>query len=551
MADIPGYTKKNPLALVWELLNSERGDLGVILTYQLGVGILALTIPIGVQTVVNSIAFTQLFQPVVVLAVAVLVAQGMAAIFRCLQIIVVEGLQRRLFANLSMELAFRLPRMTRQYPARFPEMVNRFFDVVTVKKSLSMLAIEGSSLALQMIIGLILLAFYHPMLFAFDIILVLCIVFVVFVMGKGALSTSIETSKWKYQVAAWLEEVASKSIAFSSKSARFFALQRADEIVDSYLDAREKHFRVVYRQMIGFLSLQAIANTVLLCLGVWLVMQNQLSVGQLVAAEIVVSGVLYSFSRFQKHLTSFYDLVAALDKISFLMDLPLERGGQQLPRLEKGMSIEMKEVLFRSRSSQRSIGPLSLKLAPGSKIAVHGSNGSGKSTLVDMLFGLKSPTSGVILLNGTDSRLLAPELLREQVTLLRGAEVVHGTIAKNVRLGCPKVSLERISEVLGQVGLIDDVLRLPQGIETVLNEDGSPLSVGQTKLLMLARCIVGSPTLLLIDQTIDGLDDRSKAIALDLVFSKNAPWTVIVTSQHPEVESRCDRILNLDLINEK
>jgi ABC-type bacteriocin/lantibiotic exporter with double-glycine peptidase domain len=168
-----------------------------------------------------------------------------------------------------------------------------------------------------------------------------------------------------------------------------------------------------------------------------------------------------------------------------------------------------------------------------------------------MLFGLKSPTSGVILLNGTDSRLLAPELLREQVTLLRGAEVVHGTIAKNVRLGCPKVSLERISEVLGQVGLIDDVLRLPQGIETVLNEDGSPLSVGQTKLLMLARCIVGSPTLLLIDQTIDGLDDRSKAIALDLVFSKNAPWTVIVTSQHPEVESRCDRILNLDLINEK
>jgi putative ABC transport system ATP-binding protein len=265
---------------------------------------------------------------------------------------------------------------------------------------------------------------------------------------------------------------------------------------------------------------------------------------------LVVSGVLYSFSRFQKHLNSFYDLVAALDKISFLMDLPLESGGREINKGEPGLSIEIKDVMYRSRSSQRSIGPLNLSLKPGAKVAVHGSNGSGKSTLVDMLFGLKQPTAGVILFNGSDSRLLAPELLREHVSLLRGVEVVYGTVIKNVKLGCPKADLQRISQVLERVGLLDEILAFPEGLETVLAEDGAPLSVGQTKLLMLARAIVGDPALLLIDQTLDGLDDESKETALNLVFSQSAPWTVLITSQHPEVEERCDRVVNLDLISQ-
>ena len=548
-ADI--YSKeKRPLKLVFELLASEYKDLGVIVTYQIGVGLLTLTIPIGVQTVVNSFAFTQIFQSVVFLAVAVLVGQVMGAVFHLFQILVVEKLQRRLFAHLSMELAYRLPRMLRQYPARFPEMVNRFFDVITVQKSIAMLAIEGTSLTLQMLIGLILLAFYHPMLFAYDIGLVISILFIIFVLGRGALETSIKQSKWKYQVAAWLEEISTKSVAFSSKSARFFALQKADEMVDGYLGAREKHFSVVFRQMVGFLGLQAIANTVLLTLGVWLVMSNQLSVGQLVAAELVVSGVLYSFSRFQKHLTSFYDLVAALDKISFLMELPLESGGREIVKGESGLSIEIKEVMYRSRSSQRAVGPLTIALKPGAKVAVHGSNGSGKSTLVDMLFGLKQPTAGVILFNGIDSRLLAPELMREQISLLRGVEVVYGTVIKNVKLGCPKADIQQISAVLQRVGLLDEILAFSEGLETVLAEDGSPLSVGQTKLLMLARAIVGDPALLLIDQTLDGLDDKSKQTALNLVFAESAPWTVLITSQHPEIEERCGRVVNLDMITQ-
>jgi putative ABC transport system ATP-binding protein len=544
--DRQNTSARSPLSLVWELFNSEWNVIAVILTYEVGVGVLALTLPIGVQAVVNSIAYIQLVQPVLFLAVAVLAGQIIAAIFRIIQLQIVEKLKQRLFANLGMELSFRLPRMLKDKYLRFPELVNRFFDVITIQKSVSMIVIEGFALLLQMTIGLTLLAFYHPMLLAFDLVLILGIVFILFVLGKGAIASSIYESKCKYQVVAWLEEVAGKSVTFSARSSRYFALQQSNEVIGSYLKARDKHFEVVRRQMVGFLSLQAIANTALLVIGVLLVMANQLSVGQLVAAEIVVSGVLSSFTRFQKHLTGFYDLVAALDKISFLMEQPLEKSGQELPKTIETSGIELKEVSFVFPSLKKTLGPISLTIAPRSRIAIHGSNGSGKSTLVDILYGLRTPSSGGIIFNGLDQRLISPESLREQVGLLRGIEIVNATILDNIKIAKPFAQDSEIQAVLRSIGLLEELLTLPEGLNTILSEVGAPLSIGQLKRLMLARAIIRQPRLLLIDETLDGLDPRSKKIALDIVFDPDAAWSVLITSQHPEVEERCDQVFDLD-----
>jgi ABC-type bacteriocin/lantibiotic exporter with double-glycine peptidase domain len=540
----------SPFKLVVELLFSEAKEVGVIATYQVAVGILSLTIPIGVQAVVNTIAFTQLMQPVIFISLAVLTGQIMGAVLRVIQVIMVEKLQRRLFSYIGMELAFRLPRMSRQVETRLPEMVNRFFDIVTVQKSVSSLIMEGFSLFLQMIIGLLLLAFYHPILLAFDFVLVVCILFILFVLGRGAVKTSVKESKEKYRVAAWLEEISSKRVTFSSKSARFFALERANDFVGEYLTAREFHFKIVLRQVVGFLSLQAFANTALLFIGVWLITKNQLSIGQLVAAEIVVSTVLYSMARFQKHLESYYDLLAALDKISAVMNLPTEKTGGDISLAKGPALIEVRKVEYIYPSYKKVFGPITFTIKPGEKIAIHGSNGSGKSTLLDILYGFKRTTSGAVLFNGDDISSLEPEMYRERVGLVRGIEVVNGPILKNMRLSKPTASLKEIKSVLNTVGILDDIFALPDGLDTLLSDEGSPFSVAQMKRLMLAKALLAEPSLLLVDEAFDGLDDKTKFQVLDVVLSKESSLSVLITSQHPEVEKRCDRIINLDKMSE-
>lgn len=541
--------KKSPIQLFWEILGSESKELGVIATYQVGFGILSLTIPIGVQTVVNTIAFTQLMQPVIFISLAVLLGQVMGAVLRVIQVILVEKLQRRLFSNIGMELAFRLPRMIPGNGNRFPEMVNRFFDIMTVKKSLASLIMEGFSLAMQMFIGLVLLAFYHPILLAFDIVLVGCILFILFVLGKGAVQTSVQESKNKFLVAAWLEELASKRMTFSSKSARFFALERANDFVGSWISARESHFKIVLRQVIGFLSLQSVANTVLLFVGGWLIIQNQLSIGQLVAAEIVVSSVLYSMVGFQKHLESYYDLVAALGKVNDLMEIPMERSGGDVSSLKGAALIEIRNVSYKYPAYNNKFGPISLTINPGEKIALHGSNGSGKSTLLDILYGFKHPTNGAVLFNGDNISSLDLELYREQVGYIRGVEFVNGPILKNMRLSKPSASLKEIKSVLRKVGVLDRIFSLSDGLDTILSDDGNPFSVTEMKLMMLAKALLKEPSLILIDEAFDGLDEKTKMKVLDIVLEPDSPWSVLMASQHPEVEVRCDRIVNLDHLN--
>lgn len=539
-------TKKlSPFSLFWEIFVSEKNFIKVVVTYEIGVGILSLTIPIGVQTVVNTLAFTQLVQPIVFLAFAVLAGQLVVLCFRSIQVIMIERLQKRLFANTGMELAYRLPRISKEYAPNLHELVNRFFDIVTIQKNFSFLILEGFSLALQILVGLVLLAFYHPALLAFDIILVLSIFFIIFVLGRNGVKTSIAESYEKYNLVAWLEQIASKSNTFSSKASRYFALQRANEVVGDYLEARDAHFKVVFRQVVGFLTLQSLANTSLLILGVWLVSNFQLTIGQLVASEIVVSTVLYSFSRFQKHLDNYYDLVAAIDKVGNLLSLPYEAKGTHFETLPESYRIEFSDVVYKAPLTNHAIGPMTFALEQGEKLAISGANGSGKSTILNLLYGYKTFASGLITYGGNDIRLICNETLREQVCLVRNIEIVQATILQNILISSPRSRLEEVNDVLSHLGLYDDFMKFKEGLNTELMEDGAPLSVSQSKRLMLARAIIQNPNVLLIDEILDGLDDVSRANVIEFLFKRSREMSIIVVTKHPDVISVCNNVYYL------
>ncbi len=538
-----------PFQRLRKLLRDDRNEIVLTIIFAIGVGILSLATPVAVQALVNTFALGGLLQPLIVLSILLFAFLAFGGALRVLQTYVVEVIQRRIFVRVLSDLAFRLPRLRPEIleKSHGTELVNRFFDVLTVQKVSAILLLDGIAVSLQTIIGLIVLAFYHPLLLAFDLMLVGAILFVIFVLGRGAQDTAIAESKAKYAAAGWLEELARNPFAFKLHGGSDLALTKADQRAFDYLRTRSAHFRIVLRQSIGSVVLQVVAGTAMLGVGGDLVIRGQLTLGQLVAAELIVSIVLASFSKIGKQLENFYDLLAAVDKLGHVIDLPLERStGVMVSPGPAPARLDVHALAFAYKDGRPVFTGLSFQVLPGERVGVVGRHGTGKSTLADLLFGLRSPTAGRIELNGIDIRDLRLESLRRYVAVVKDSEIIEDTVIENVRIGRTDLSTVAIRHALEQVGLLDEILALPDGLQTVLGHAGTPLSFGQTERLMLARAVVGSPMLLVIDGMLDAMDPVLKAQICNYLFDPAAPWTLLITSLHADnYMQRCSRLITL------
>jgi ABC-type bacteriocin/lantibiotic exporter with double-glycine peptidase domain len=316
-------------------------------------------------------------------------------------------------------------------------------------------------------------------------------------------------------------------------------------MVGEYLRARRDHFRVLLRQIVGSVGLQAFASASLLGVGGWLVIERQLTLGQLVASELVVSTVVAGLAKFGKHLESYYDLLAAADKIGYLQDLEPERGEGGPPPYSAGPSeIELRE-LHLSMMGKPVLHGVTARAACGERIAIVGPHGGGKSALAEAIYALRDPTSGSIVVDGVDVREVTPSLWRSRVALVRGIEVFDGTIEENVRVGRDELTPEDVRHALAAVGMLDVVRALPEGLATRLDSEGDPLTQGQLRRLMLARAIVGGPSLVVVDEMLDGFDEGPRADAVQSLFSRTAPWTLLVVTHRSDIMWRCDRVWRL------
>jgi putative ABC transport system ATP-binding protein len=541
----------SPGARLRALLQGERQTLRVAIVYSVVIGLLSLVVPIAVQSLVNTIAFGSAMQPLVVLTLLVAVGLGFSAVINALRAVVVEIIQRSLFARTSIDVTHRLLHVRAEAFDDYhgPELVNRFFDVVTVQKSAALLLIDGLSIVMQTVIGLVLLALYHPWLLAFDVLLVTAMVIIVFVLGRGAIATSISESKAKYALEAWLEQIAAHLVTFKSKGGPEYATRRSQALLDEYLAYRSKHFRILLRQIIGSFALQAVASSMLLGIGGWLVIERQLTLGQLVASELIVALMVSAFTKFGKQLEVFYDLVAAIDKLGALVDLPLERVGGEATLATAGpAALVLKGVQVRyPDAEENAIAVHDLTIAAGERVGVTGPVGSGKSTLADVLFGLRAPHQGTIQLDGFDLRDIPLGDVRQSVALVRGIEIFPGSVIDNVRLGREDLSLADVTDALRRVGLHDDVLGLPDGLSTRLHPNGRPLSSRQAWRLMVARAIAGSPRLLVIDGVLDHIDaSQDRDALLSMIVGADAPWTLVCITDAPDLLARCSRVITLE-----
>ncbi|MFN7938606.1 MAG: ABC transporter ATP-binding protein [Bryobacteraceae bacterium] len=538
----------SPLQQVRSWLIVERTLLWIAVIYSVAIGLLSLVVPVAVQSLVNTVAFGNLLQPLFVLTLVVLAGLGFSGVLQGLRTFVVEVLQRRMFVRISSDVVTKLLRAkVEAFDGHHgPELVNRFLEVVTVQKSGAILLIDGLSILMQTSIGMILLAVYHPWLLAFDVLLFLAILVVLFPMGRGAIATSILESKAKYELVAWLEEIARWPASFKPANGQAFATERADSLVKKYLGYRMKHFRILMRQILGSLGLHAAASAVLLGAGGWLVIQRQLTLGQLVAAELVVTLVVSGFSKFGKQLETFYDLCAAADKLSYLTELPVEDPGRdELPVSERGIRVVFRDVRFGySGSAGQVLRNSNCEFPSGARVAL---TGHGKTTFLDLIYGLRIPASGEIEIDGLDVKDVRLDSLRAQIGLVRRADIFHGTIADNLRLGNPRAGAAEMRAALDQAGLLDDIRNLADGLDTQLVTGGLPLSYSQSLRLVIAREVLKQPRLLLLDECLDEIEDvKLRGRIMEGLLDPRRPWTVVVATKNPEIRAACEQQFHLE-----
>lgn len=537
----------SPAARLFQIAAPESRDIKTLVVFSIFVGLLNLAAPVTVEALVNTVAFVGLVQPIVVLALVLALCLGLAGALAALEAVVVELIQRRVFVRVATDLAYRLPRVRAEAldSAYGPELVNRFLDVATVQKAGSKLLLDGVAAILSALIGLLVLAFYHPLLLAFDLVLLSALAAIVFGLGRGAVKTALKESSAKYAVVDWLEELVRHPLAFQLARGRDVAVRHMDTLAKDYLGRRGEHYRVVLRQLVGAIGLQVVCSTLLLGLGGWLVKLGQLTLGQLVASWLIVSLVLGAVAKLGRSLESVYDLLAASDKLGVLFDLELEEEGGEFALSSAGpAALALSGVGYTWPRGARLFSQLGLSLAAGERLAIVGPNGSGKSTLLELIQGQRRSQVGRVELEGQDLRSLRLASVRARIGLARAGEVIAGSVIENVRFGAD-LDPEEIRLALTDLGLWEAVQALPDGLETQLASFGSPLSTGQADLLVLARLICARPGLLLVDGLLDGLDEATLARVSERL-ARDPSWTLVVATGRMEVARRFATQLRLE-----
>jgi ABC-type bacteriocin/lantibiotic exporter with double-glycine peptidase domain len=542
-----------PLKRFFKLLELDKKSILYIYLYALLAGFITLSLPLGIQAIIGLIAGGNMSASLVLLVVAVTLGSMLSGIMRIMQISITENIQRKIFARSALDFAYRIPKLnmdalSEAYP---PELVNRFFDTLTLQKGIPKILIDISTAVLQIAFGLLLITFYHSFFAFFGLVLLVLLIAIFWFTGSIGLRTSLQESKYKYKVAYWLEDMARTIPAFKLFGRAPLAMEKTDDLVCSYLTSRQKHFRILLIQYGNLVALKTIMTGSLLLLGSYLVIQNQINIGQFVAAEIVVILVIASVEKLILSMETIYDVLTGLEKLGYVMDLPLE-SDKGLPFKEidngKGLKVDVKDLFYQFEdATQPTVDNVSLNLEPGQKVNIAGYNGAGKSTLLELLLGQFEKFNGNILYNGFPLRTLDLIDLRSNIGHF-GTEtaIFHGTIMDNITLGRKNVGLREALKAAQMVGLSDYVEHMPKGYDTQVITEGRNIPGNIKTKIRLARCVAGNPKMILVEAGLQNLERSMYENVIDVLTNPNASWTLVIISNDPFVAERCDEVIIMD-----
>lgn len=536
-----------PIKRLFGLLKEEKNQVYAIYFYAILNGLITLSLPLGIQAILNFILGGRISTSWVILVIIVALGVAFGGFLQISQLQIMEKLQQRIFSKSGLSIAYRLPKVKTEimHGEYAPEIVNRFFDTVNLQKGLAKILIDFSTALLQVIFGLLLLSIYHPTFIIFGLGLIGILTLIFYFSGPRGMETALKESTYKYQTAYWLEEVGRTLNSFKLVGNTRLPILRADKLIQRYIEFRSKHFSVLIFQYKVMIVFKILIVTSLLVAGSLLLINDQISIGQFVAAEVIIVLVINSVEKLILSLETVYDTLVAVEKLGHVMDLELEHHGNSekiVVSQPEGLKFSMKDVVFHPQDAEEPIlKAVNLTVQPGKKVVVTGKSGSGKSALLALFSGLYEEYEGVVSVNDLSLEFINLEKFRGMVgDFLEFQEIFHGSIRENILVG-RDFDQSHLEYLLELVGLKEYLYKLPEGLDTMLQPSGRGLSKSLAQKILLARGFIGNPKALIMENVLQDVEAGVQSNILDYLFKGN--WTLMMVSYDESILSRADEVI--------
>ncbi|WP_299158459.1 peptidase domain-containing ABC transporter [uncultured Eudoraea sp.] len=533
------------------LLKLDKRDILQVFYYAIFAGVVNLSLPLGIQAIINLIQGAQVSTSWIILVILVTLGVAFVGVLQLMQIRIIENVQQKIFTRSAFEFAYRFPKIKMNQLLNFypPELANRFFDTLNVQKGLSKILIDFPAALLQIILGLLLLSFYHPFFIVYGILLLLLIYIVFKFTAQRGMETSLDESKNKYKVAHWIQEVARSIVSFKLSGKTNLAMNKTDLLVSDYLSARESHFKILVIQFIQMIGFKVLVTLGLLLIGGILVLNQEMNIGQFVAAEIIILLVISSVEKLILGLETFYDLLTSLEKLGQVVDKELEPQDGEMPfKKDEAFTVELDEVSYNVPGREKQIiDSVSLTITPGCRILLHGNSGSGKSTLLRLIAGIVEPDKGNIYVNNVSLKMINLNYYRSHIgKSLSEESPFEGSILENITFGDSSITEDQVYWVLEKTGLVEFVKNQAKGLHTMLYPEGQQIPYVVSKKIVLARSIVKKPRMLILKDPLDHFNPKETKEIMDFLSDRSNPWALLVVSQNPLWEQKCSTIITME-----
>lgn len=548
------YSLKAAIKKLFQLINLERLEIRNVYIYAILSGIILLSLPLGIQAIINLMFGATISTSLIVLIILVIIGVLLNGILQVRQMRITERIQQRIFARLTFAYAYRIPKLNLASIDKYylPELVNRFFDTTSLQKGLSKLLIDFPSASIQIFFGLVLLSFYHPVFIIFGVLLIGLVIMIFYLTSPKGFRTSIKESDYKYDVAHWLEEISRSIKTFKFHQHTDLHLHKTDKLVNGYLEAREQHFSVLVFQYRIVITFKVLITAAMLIIGAVLFVNQQINLGQFIATEIIILTIIGAIEKLIVSLEVVYDVLTALEKINNVLDKPRDKEEEEEERPKfydwqstKGMELEIRSLNF-GYNKTTILKNINLRIKSGEKICITGSEGSGKSSLLKLLTGMWPDFSGNLLYNNQPYGSINQEVLYKQISFfLTEDELFGGTLLENITLGSQDLNLNELNELCSMVGLSDFIADKKDGFATQLDPQGKKLSNNVAQKILLARCFYKKPALMLMEDGWLGIDAESKNRIIEYLTNSNNPTTLIAISNDDVFASKSDRVIKM------
>ncbi|MCA0366181.1 MAG: ABC transporter ATP-binding protein/permease [Bacteroidetes bacterium] len=517
-----------------DLLKKDKKDVYGIYLLSILAGIVSLSLPLGIQTIIGFVMAGSLSTSIIILIVLVLTGTFLSGLLQIKQLEFIEKIEQKMFVRYALEFGSKLPHLNIEKLDNhyLPELVNRFFDVPTLQKSLHKLLVDIPAALFQILLGTILLSFYHPLFIAFGIVLLLIVIFILKTTSAKGFETSLYTSDYKYNVASWLEDMARSIKTFKFGRESRINIVRTDKISAKYIEARTKHFDILIIQYWSLVAFKLLITAAMLILGVALLINQQINIGQFIAADIVIIAIMASIEKLIGNMDQVYEALTAVEKLNKVIGSELEKGGSlKLNTSNKGLSVVFEDVSFSYPDTGLVFEQLNFELNAGQWMLISGKSGSGKSTILRLLSGTFSDFKGKIFVDGLPIKNYDLSNLRSNMGMLFGQlDLFSGTLLQNITLDNPSIDLEKVKEMSSLVGLDLFVRDQEYGFDAMIDPMGKRLPAIVKNQILLCRALIMPSKLYILEDPFWCLKDKNTIAVIN--YLKNSGATVVITGNN-------------------